>query len=146
MENVPFTPSEISEQCRSHDSSDDGLDNFVVLQDKNGQDTDFTVKVARGFERDSIRYDLAMMQFLKQSTSNKYTTPTGYGIVEDDWHNYLVMENLRGPTIWEVMDNGAQELSEEDANDIAVALLALRENRSLCDTLIKWNALTPVTH
>ena len=49
---------------------------------------DFAVKIVRGFERDGIRYDLAMMQFLKQSTSNKYTIPTGYGIVEDDRNNY----------------------------------------------------------
>ncbi|KAM6493911.1 hypothetical protein JOM56_010272 [Amanita muscaria] len=149
MENVPFTPSEISEQCRSHlqDCSDDDLANFVVLEDKNGRDTDFAVKIARDFYRDSIRYDLAMMQFLKQSTiSKKYTIPTGYGIVEDGRNNYLVMENLRGPTIWEVMDNGAQVLSEDDADDIAGALLALRENRSLCDTLLKSNALTPLTH
>lgn len=39
------------------------------------------------------------------------------------------------------MDNGAQELSEDDANDIADALLALRENRSLCGIM---NALTPL--
>ena len=44
------------------------------------------------------------------------------------------------------MDNGAQELSEEDANEIAGALLALRENRSFCDTLVKSNVLTPLTH
>ena len=44
------------------------------------------------------------------------------------------------------MDNGAQDLSEEDANDIAGALLALREDRSLCDTLLKSNALTSPTH
>ena len=56
------------------------------------------------------------------------------------------MENLRGPTIWEAMESGAQELSEEDANDIADALLALRENRTLCDILIKMNALTPLIH
>jgi hypothetical protein len=54
-----------------------------------------------------------MVQFLKQSTISLFQLGT----------------------IWEVMDNGAQELSEEDASDIAVALLALRENRSLCDTL-----------
>ena len=34
----------------------------------------------------------------------------------------------------------------EDPNKIAGALLALRENRSLCDTLVKSNVLTPLTH
>lgn len=149
MEDVPFTPTEILKQCRPRLQDPWGdKANFVVLQDKNGQDTDFAVKIACGFDKEGLQYDLAMMQFLKQSTvSNKCTIPTGYGIIEDCSNNgYLVMQNLRGPTIWEVMDNGAQELSEEDANDIAVALLALRDARPLCDVLIKSNALTPLTH
>lgn len=55
------------------------------------------------------------------------------------------MENLRGPIIWEVMDNGALELSEEDANDITGALLALCENQSLCDSLFSSRMpLTPL--
>ena len=144
MEDVPFTPSEIMKQCRPRlqDRSGDKA-NFVVLQDKNGQDTDFAVKIACDFEREGLR----MMRFLKQSTiSNKCTIPTGYGIIEDRSNGYLVMENLRGPTIWEVMDNGAQELSEKDANDIAIALLAIRDAQSLCDILIKSNALTPLTY
>lgn len=87
------------------------------------------------------------MWFLKQSLlSNKCTIPTGYGIIEERDAGYLVMENIRGPTIWEVMGNGAQGLSEEDASDIAAALLALRDAQPLCDELIKSNALTPLTH
>src|SRR6201999_1215968 len=115
---------------------------------KDGQDTDFAVKIAINFEKEGLQYELAMMQFLKQSTVSKMCTiPTGYGIIEDDRSNgYLVMENLHGPTMWEIMGNGTRELSEEDANDIAAALLALRDARPLCDVLIKSNALTPLTH
>ena len=90
----------VHEQCRSHHTSNKFLVNFVVLQGKNGRDTDFTAKIVRGFERDGIRYDLAMMQLLKQSTSNKYTIPTGYGIVEDDGNNYPRWNALTPVTHW----------------------------------------------
>lgn len=88
-----------------------------------------------------------MMQFLKKGAiSAKYTTPTGYDIIEDGDNSYLVMENLRGPRIWEVMDHGAQELSEKDANDTAEALQALRNDQSLRNILLIANSLTPLTH
>ena len=88
-----------------------------------------------------------MMQFLKKGAIfAKYTTPTGYDIIEDGDNSYLVMEILRGPRIWEVMDHGAQELSEKDANDIAEALQALRNDQSLRIVLLKANSLTPLTH
>lgn len=101
MENVTFTQSEISKQCRSHlQDPSRKISNFVVLQDEDKQDTDFAVKIARGLDREGIRYDLAMMPFLKQSTiAKKCTIPTGYDITEDGYNGYLVMENLRGPTI-----------------------------------------------
>jgi len=69
MENVPFTRSEIVEQCRYHrqNRSSDDLANFVVLRDRDGRDTDFAVKIASAFDREGLRYDLARAPFQRRA-------------------------------------------------------------------------------
>jgi hypothetical protein len=88
-----------------------------------------------------------MRQSLKSSTKSKtYTLPTGYGIIHDGDYRYLVMEYLEGPTMWEVMGNGAHELLEDCANKIAAVVQELRQSLQLCESLLKLNALTPLVH
>ncbi|KAJ7212198.1 hypothetical protein GGX14DRAFT_447903 [Mycena pura] len=152
MESVRLTSAEIKQQChdrlrqRPPPFSDD-KSNYVVLCDKYGQETEFAVKIADAFSADQLQYDLAMMQFFKNGpASDKYTTPTGYGILEDTNYSFLVMERLSGQTTWERMNNGADDLSPADATAIAEALEALQKDRIRSSILIRGNKLTPLTH
>ncbi|KIJ25620.1 hypothetical protein M422DRAFT_72098 [Sphaerobolus stellatus SS14] len=151
MQHVPFTDDEIRVQCRNHLAQrtpgvDDDRANFVVLQPETSNGS-FAVKIASDFDKPGLRYELAFMTFLnKLPRSNRYKVPRGYGIVKDDNRDYLVMEYLEGPTMWEVMKYGAADLPERDANDIAAALQELRNNSKCRQDLLDSNRLTPLGH
>lgn len=151
MENVSMREEDIKNQCRAHlakpsEGAGRGKRNFLVLKD-GGFDSSFAVKIASGFDKWGLEYDLAFMQFFEQySSSKKYTVPIGYGIIEDDGYSYLVMQNVRGKTIWEVMDNGGQRLSDDDADAIAAAIVDMRADQGLSQLLTESNSLTPLCH
>ncbi|GJJ12189.1 hypothetical protein Clacol_006430 [Clathrus columnatus] len=151
MDGVPFEQAEIIKQCRHHLKNHpefcDVMDYFVVLKDGNGDETSFGVKIGNIFDKHFLTFDDTMMRALKLDTEpKKFTIPTRYGTILDKSYDYLVMENLKGETIWEAMGNGSRELPESCADKIAAAVHELRQNWKLCDRLIKLDALTPQVH
>ncbi|GJJ12162.1 hypothetical protein Clacol_006403 [Clathrus columnatus] len=150
MDKVPFEPAKIIKQCRdhfrAHPDTSDVMDHFVILKDSKGDETSFGVKIRDVFEGYVLTYDNTMMQALKSKTKPKnFTIPTRYGTISEE-DDYLVMENLEGPTIWEIMENGTRDLPESCANKIAAAVYELRQSVEFCNSLIESNALTPRVH
>ncbi|GJJ12164.1 hypothetical protein Clacol_006405 [Clathrus columnatus] len=150
MDKVPFEPAEIIKQCRdhfrAHPDASDVMDHFVVLKDSKGNETSFGVKIGDVFDGYILTYDNTMMQALKSKTKPKnFTIPTRYGTISER-NDYLVMENLEGPTIWEIMENGTRELPQSCAIKIAAAVHELRQSMEFCNSLIESDALTPRVH
>ncbi|KAJ7750311.1 hypothetical protein B0H16DRAFT_1724711 [Mycena metata] len=79
--------------------------------------------------RSTLEYDMAFIELLNRSTSERYRVPKAYGIIDDGRSSYLVMDCL------------------EDANDIAAVYQDLRnDHRGLFQELIQSWSLTPLRH
>ncbi|GJJ12160.1 hypothetical protein Clacol_006401 [Clathrus columnatus] len=142
MDKVPFKSADIIKQCRdhfrAHPGTSDIMDHFVILKDSKGNETSFGVKIGDFFEGHVLTYDDTMMRALKSKTKPKnFTIPTRYGTISDE-DDYLVMENLEGKTIWEIMENGTRELPESCANKIAAAIHELRQNSDALTPQVHW--------
>ncbi|KAJ7750342.1 hypothetical protein B0H16DRAFT_1724738 [Mycena metata] len=145
-----FTEEEILIQCRSHQrvkrdpATHDPKANFVGLQPKTAGS--FAVKIAMNLARSSLEYDMAFMELLNRSTSERYRVPEAYGIIDDGRSSYLVMDCLEGRTMSEIIaSDEKQPLSDKDANDIAAVYQELRnDHRGLFQELIQSGSLTPL--
>ncbi|KAJ7705113.1 hypothetical protein B0H16DRAFT_704995 [Mycena metata] len=153
MDKVPFTEEEIRIQCQLHQrvkrdfATRDPKANFVELQPKTATGS-FAVKIAMNLARSSLEYDMAFMELLNRSTSERYRVPKAYGIFDDDQSSYLVMDCLEGRTMSKIIGSDEkQPLSDEDANNIAAVYQELRnDHRGLFQELIQSGSLTPLRH
>lgn len=144
---VPYTEEEIRTQCRKHlrkNSAWNPQARIVKLQPRRGS-VSYAVKIADGFAKDKLCYEEAFMNFF-QPASASYRFPRSFGIIEDKFDAYLVMEYLEGPTLWQVMQEGAVELSESDANDVVDALRDLHDDQQRAQALFQTRSLTPIRH
>ena len=149
MDSVPYSNDEIFTQCRAHLANissrfDDSRARFVVLQPKRSS-ISYAVKIDGAFEKNELEYERAFMDFL-QSPPTSYRFPKTFGIIEDEQYAYLVMEYLEGPTLWQVMREGAIELPESDADDVVTALRELHNDQQSAQKLLQSRSLTPLGH
>ncbi|KAJ7750329.1 hypothetical protein B0H16DRAFT_1887928 [Mycena metata] len=98
--------------------------------------------------RSSLEYDMAFMELLNRSTSERYRVPKACGIIDDGGWSYLVMDCLEGQTMSKIIGSDEkQPLSDEDANDIAAVYQELRnDHHGFFQSLIQSRSLTPLRH
>ncbi|KZP17018.1 hypothetical protein FIBSPDRAFT_1047131 [Athelia psychrophila] len=149
MSSLPFTDDYIKKSCKAYRKSKQGgatKRNFHVLKDGAGKETDYAVKMAHGYGTPGLRHERDCMLHLSTYVDpKKVVIPKGYTFIQDgDW-GLLVVQNIPGKTMWELMDDGNEELSPNDANDIANAIQELRNvvqqpsDEALTPSAILWN-------
>ena len=105
----------------------------------------YAVKISGGFDKGGLLYERSFMELFQPPTSS-YRFPKTFGIVDDGFDAYLVMEYLEGQTMWEIMQQGANELPASDANDVVNALCELRNDHQRAEKLLHIRSLTPLQH